>query len=1162
MNNKIQIGILGGGMWAKVHVNDFREEGWWLVRTGGFVRLSSTGARNMRKLALVIVGVMLTGAGWARAVGVDSLVDGFRNPPPAARPYTWWHWCGGVTKAGITADLEAMSRVGIGGFHLFNIGGSTPGIPDAKMFSPEWMELLRHTFRESARLGLEAGVQNCPGFETAGGPWITPEFGQQEVIWSETRVRGGGPVRTPLPRPAIKYAFGQWFNYADIAVVAVPLPPEDRADFRALVTKVTCTPAPAPAKIKYSTYMVPNVDVEFGPNPPVAMALVDGRLDTGFMWPVPTEERPVVVEFELREPFMARGFELGCLPVYGSYPKEARFTIEAWPPGATAYQRVGEFQVAHLRGVEDCIAPRCYLNLRPVTATKFRITFTAAKPEEVNALLPAEMVFHGLGRPLTINALASNRINDADYAREDAPAAVLRFDPAQVVDVSRLMAADGTLLWDAPAGDWLVLRLGHSCTGSPIKPVPNGMEGIDCDKMSKAAFDLHFEKGIKPYLDAAGDLVGKTFTTILFDSMECEWQNWTAAMPAEFARRRGYSIIPYLPAFANLGLTDKNVENEFNADFSQTLSDLFQENFFDYSCEVIHRHGLQVAREPYSTGCFSAIKAGRRADVPMTEFWMNTRRLRSADGKGGHYKERLIASIARQYGQRYVGAEAFTQGEYVPYEDHPYTMKPFGDEKFARGINRFYFHTYAHQPFERVPGVNMGPWGFQMNRHQTWWELAGPYMKYLARCNWLLQEGDFVGDILVWTPDETFYAAGYLTSSYWKLQGYDYTVIASDTFLKTRLTPTGRIEFAPRQDAAVLVLTWADRMSVEELRHLARLVEGGVVLIGPPPQAVKHTRAAPHSEWEALVRDIWGKQRPNVHPVVINEKNYAQLEKILQSRRVPPDVEIPGAALDADARGFHYIHRRNADADWYFLSNQEPAAQTVTAIFRAAGRRPELWHPDTGKIEPVDQCETLPDGRVRMPLAFDPHGSLFVVFRSGTAATGKTGRASVLRTTMPLDTGWGVTFQPGRGAPERVQLHRLQPLSEHPDDGVRYFSGMATYTRRVELPAEWLKEGRRVELDLGQVGVIAEVKVNDQVVETLWKPPFVTDITAALRPGANELAIRVANTWLNRLQYEAQLPSAKRLTWTNVFKWEERVREVPTPKSGLIGPVVLKGYQP
>jgi hypothetical protein len=264
----------------------------------------------------------------------------------------------------------------------------------------------------------------------------------------------------------------------------------------------------------------------------------------------------------------------------------------------------------------------------------------------------------------------------------------------------------------------------------------------------------------------------------------------------------------------------------------------------------------------------------------------------------------------------------------------------------------------------------------------------------------------------------------------------------------------------------------------------------------------------------------------------------------------PPDFEV--TANDANLK-LIFAHRRTDDGDIYFVANHSATPGKITAAFRVKGRAPQRWDPGTGAISAIDNFPAK-DDRTEVPLALEPYASTFVVFRAQPAPTHPAANELVENMPAQLEiTGsWNVQFTPGWGAPEQVTLPKLESWTQASDPGIRNYSGTATYTKSFDFPA--VPAGQRIVLDLGQVDVIASVRLNDKDVGTAWKLPYALDITSALVPGTNKLEIRVANLWANRLIADAGLPEAQRKTWSSGPFYKSTDPLLP---SGLLGPVRL-----
>ncbi|HID78869.1 MAG TPA: glycosyl hydrolase, partial [Planctomycetaceae bacterium] len=317
----------------------------------------------------------------------------------------------------------------------------------------------------------------------------------------------------------------------------------------------------------------------------------------------------------------------------------------------------------------------------------------------------------------------------------------------RILDLTKKMDAGGQLVWDIPGGRWTILRIGHTPTGKDNHPAPESGRGLECDKLSRRAVETHFAGFMGKLIRDVGPLAGKTLVATHIDSWEVGVQNWTPTFRDEFRRRRGYDPLPWLPVVAGRVVGSREQSERFLWDLRQTVGELLLENYAGHMRQLAQRHGLRLSIEAYTACPVNELQYAGRADEPMGEFW-------SWRKYGAAFSCTEMASAAHVYGKPIVGAEAFTATNEEAWQGHPGNIKDLGDWAFCEGINRFVFHRYALQPWrDRRPGMSMGPWGLHYERTQTWWELSKAWHEYLARCQFLLQQGRFVADICLLTPE-------------------------------------------------------------------------------------------------------------------------------------------------------------------------------------------------------------------------------------------------------------------------------------------------------------------------------------------------------------------------------------------------------------------------
>jgi hypothetical protein len=260
------------------------------------------------------------------------------------------------------------------------------------------------------------------------------------------------------------------------------------------------------------------------------------------------------------------------------------------------------------------------------------------------------------------------------------------------------------------------------------------------------------------------------------------------------------------------------------------------------------------------------------------------------------------------------------------------------------------------------------------------------------------------------------------------------------------------------------------------------------------------------------------------------------------------------ALIDLSGDSFQVGQLAAGDDPAYGVVKTLAAEYTVNGrSFTIGGQDPDTISLQTPIGAHVPAAEVRSDDAGRLSLAASQPGNYEL-----TTADGKTLHASVASIPAPfvISGPWDVRFPPKWGAPAQIRMDELASLSESADPGVKYFSGTATYLKTFNWDAASPPAGRKSEewLDLGEVQVMAQVTLNGHNLGILWKPPFKLDVTEALQAGQNQLEIRVADLWPNRMIGDSALPLAQRLTWST---YEPFTKDTPLLKSGLLGPVTL-----
>lgn len=566
---------------------------------------------------------------------------------------------------------------------------------------------------------------------------------------------------------------------------------------------------------------------------------------------------------------------------------------------------------------------------------------------------------------LPLKALSGHsfRTHMAPDGKTIDPAAVIQ--KSSIINLTGKMSPDGTLNWKALKGDWTILRMGYTPIGTENHPTGPGGRGLECDKMSKAAVDAYWKGGVQPVLDKVGDLAGSTLSTCLIDSYEVGCSNWTKGFRDAFKRRRGYDLFTFLPTLAGYYVESGSISERFLWDFRKTISDLMVDNYYGHFLELCHENGLKFSVEPYG-GPFDDLKAGATGDIVMGEFWM---------GKDAYLESpRLAASIAHVNGQSIVGAESFTS--FGGWLNHPATLKGIGDQAWTEGVNRLIFHSYVHQPWNKPPGFTFQVYGIEMNRLNTWWEQSKRYMNYIARSQFLLQQGRNVADVLVFSGESSPNDA--ILRPDIKALGYDYDQIDREGILSLTVKD-GQLYTLSGGKYQVLILPDSDYATPELLLKIKALVKAGAVVKGSAPQQSPSLTGYPACDKQVanLSAEIWGNGTEN-NARTDARSNYVTsdtLADILTHLQLPPDFSAGPTGSD-----LHFIHRVKDGQDIYFVANPAKTSRQQRCNFRIVGKKPTIWDPETGKIKDAIVWHQNADGTLTIPLSFDSQESLFIIF--------------------------------------------------------------------------------------------------------------------------------------------------------------------------------------
>ncbi|WBS04954.1 glycosyl hydrolase [Pseudoduganella sp. SL102] len=1118
---------------------------------------------RLKTICLAVLAAVALPAAVMPARG-DELAKGFADPPQSARPRVWWHWLNGnVTKEGIRKDIEWMSRSGLGGLQNFDAEMMTPPLVDKRLVYMDegWKDAFRFATQLAEEKNLEFGIAASPGWSETGGPWVPAQDGMKKITWSQTVIEGGKPVAVKLaPAPRTSGPFQDLFVLPDImghvpdakklpqaggeiAVYAWPVEagggdlPAIRLGDKALDAARLAAPASSDV-------------VEIAP--PAAGEAIVIALD----YPAPRTVRSATI-------FTPGAGNIFEGPAYQS-------VLEASMDGQALKKKVADLPLSLVPATAG---------FAPVTAARFRVVIKANPPAVNPAFMPVAGAdtgpFAAMAKPknLRLGQLALSaepKVHQfeakagfatvADYHALDAAA-----DPAEagiassrIVDLTGKLAADGTLRWTPPKGTWKILRLGWSLTGIENHPATPEATGLEVDKYDAGAVRRYLQTYLGNYESAVGkELIGKRgVRALVTDSTEVGASNWTPRMLEQFSRLRGYDARPWLPALAGLVIGNRARTDAFLYDWRRTLADLAASEHYGTVAAVARERGMKVygeALESARVALGDDMAMRRHADIPMAAMW--TYRPDLGPNPTAIADMRGAASVSHIYGQNLVAAESMTSAM-APWAFAPADLRPMIDTEFASGVNLPVIHTSVHQPLgeDRKPGLSLAIFGQYFNRNETWAGMARPWVDYMARSAYLLQQGRHYADVAYFHGEEaplvTLYKNGQPADA---PRRYAYDFVNADALAQALSVDRGDLVAKSGARYRVLYLGGSSRkMTLATLRRLHALATQGATIVGAAPEGSPALGDDP-KQFAALVKSMWsakgsgkgsgsGAGRVGKGRVV----DSGDVEAVLGTLGQEPDMDYAGSG-----NPLSFVHRRLADGDLYFIVNRTAAPVDTEALFNVHGKAPEFWHADSGRSEPAGY--RMQGRRTAVPLSLGANESVFVVFRNAAASASAAPPARPAWTRAALlETGWQVGFD-GLGAPPPIASGAPGSLADSTDPQVKYFSGISTWRRGFTLPAG-VEPGRPVKLDLGRVGDVAEVIVNGKPAGIAWKQPYEVDIGPLVVAGANTVEVRVANLWVNRLIGDAQ-PGARKVTFTAAPTYKP---DAPLRPAGLIGPVTLQ----
>ncbi len=1112
----------------------------------------------MKKLAVLALSCVVCSSVFSQAKksSADSIFQQFQTPPNAAMPRVWWHWMNGnITQKGIREDLEWMHRVGIGGFQNFDAALATPQIVPRRLtyMTPEWIDAFKFTTKLADSLQLEMAIAGSPGWSESGGPWVKPEDGMKKFVWSELRVKKGASnlkiakpagITGPFQNINMQPGFGETTDpaklpvfYKDIAVVAYRLPDADKSlsDLGAVVNS---------SGGKFTLQL-----------------LTDGDLATSSLLPRDSAKGFGWIQFAFTKPQAIKAVTIvggGNSGPFGmGAPKNDSRKLEVSDDGIN-YRFVANIPPGAI--------PQQTISIPATTAKFYRITIQNppppldlgaafgmgdgfAKPKDPGGTEIAEIYLH-----------PADVINRFEEKAAFAPVGDLNskmtaetsdvIDPKNIVDLTTKMQPDGSINWSPSEGEWKIIRLGYSLLGITNHPASPEATGFEVDKLDPVAIKNYFANYLDQYEKATGGLMGDKggLRFMVNDSWEAGAQNWTANLPAEFEKRRGYGMISWVPVLTGGIIKSAEASEQFLFDYRKTLSELVAEYHYDALTKILAERGMKRYTESHEAGraiIADGMDVKRTAAIPMSALWTPNAFINGNDQTKHTVDIRESGSVAHIYGQNLVAAESLTAlgvgGAAWSY--YPENLKPSVDLELASGLNRFVIHCSVHQPVDdKIPGLGLGPFGQWYNRHESWAEQAVAWNSYLSRSSYLLQQGHFVADVVYYYGEDNNVTSLFQNKLPAVPEGYNYDFINADALINLLSVRDGMLVTPSGMSYRILYLdSNAARMSLPVLKKIAELAKEGATIAGVKP-VLPLGLADNAAEFKNTVDAVWATSNAKV-------SEGKPVTDVLKAMSVSPDFTYSKPKAETKLL---YVHRRLNDREIYWVNSRNDAAQDIDASFRVEGKTPVIWHPETATTEAVSYSIT--NGVTKVKLHLEPNDAVFVIFKDKAVASTVDLPAQNEKQLLAVDGNWQVDFQKDRGAPANAKFEKLASFTENTDAGIKYFSGTAVYSKTVTAEKSWFAGKPLLWLDLGDVKNLAEVLVNGKSLGIVWKHPFRVDISGALKAGPNKIEIKVTDLWVNRLIGDVQPGVTQKVTYTTMPFYQASSPLLP---AGLLGPVKI-----
>lgn len=1060
--------------------------------------------------------ILITSCGLDNTSSGNKILSDFKTPPETVKTSAYWYWISdNISKEGVIKDLHAMKEKGINRAFIGNIGIDNLPYGDIEILSDEWWDIMHLALKTATDLGIEIGIFNSPGWSQSGGPWIKPEASMRYLTTSKQFVKGPQKISTKLEQP------NDFFQ--DVKTLAYPIRSENQY------------------KISFE-----NAFINSSPTLKGMQTIVDNNKDTGVLI---EHTREAQFTFETKEEFIARSISIKL----AERPVSMNASLQAMDLNGD-YNTISEFHI-------DRTNTNNNVGFRPFAPIVISLPTTKSKI--------FKLILHNISSPVLLAEveISSNprleRFSEKTLAKmhqtplpywdvymwdqqENLEDKNLAINSNEVIDISEYLTSDGTLNWNVPEGEWMIMRTGMTSTNVTNAPASPKATGLEVDKMSKKWVAEHFDSFIGQILKRVPEEDRKSFKVVVQDSYETGGQNFTDGFIDDFKDYYGYDPIPYIPVYEGFIVNSESYSERFLWDVRRLVANKVAYDYVGGLRDISHEHGLTTWLENYGHWGFPGefLMYGGQSDEIGGEFW--------SEGNLGDIENRAASSCGHIYGKTKIYAESNTSGGHA-YSRYPAMMKQRNDRFFAEGINSTLLHVYIMQPYEdKNPGVNAW-FGNEFDRKNTWFSQLDLYTDYLKRVNYMLQQGLNVADVAYFIGEDAPKMTG-VTDPELPI-GYQFDYINAEVIVRDMTVKDGLLTLPHGTQYKILVLPNQDTMRPEVLRKISQLVNDGAIILGPAPTRSPSLKNQPEADLQInkMVKELWGnvdgfnvKYRNHGKGMILSGMNMKEVLKLIESIE---DCKLP------NDNSIHYGHRTLKNGmEIYFISNQTNQQQIFTPEFRVKNMQPELWNATTGQTRILPAFDLLPNS-IAVPIKLEPYESTFIVFRDKVKKDLKSNSIEInypeAQLITELNNNWIVAFDTKSGGPSSpVDFGSLADWTESSDDKIKYYSGTASYQNKFTVEA--ISNNEDITIDLGRLTSMGKVYINGQYAGGTWTYPYQVNITSFVQEGENTIEVKVVNNWMNRIIGDMNLPENERTTWCFVNPYNKDSTLQP---SGLFGPV-------